>query len=175
MEGVILGAGRERFLSTFNRSIQLLNLLIKWLVIILLVVMTITVLSQVFFRFVIRQSLPWSEELARYVMIWMVMLAAALGLSRNDHIGVDFFIDRVPKRYARIVRIISYLLIGIFIWLVILWGWRLAFRVGRQRSPAMRISMFYPYFSMPVGGILIMVQLLKLMVNDLLGTGEVEE
>lgn len=162
--------GSTKFYHLFDNLVKKINWLLKMIIILLLIIMTVTVLLQVFFRFVIKNSLPWSEELARYIMIWLVMLSAGLAFDQNSHIGVDFIVDYITNPgFKKVVKVFSYFLIGLFCVFIISWGYRLADSVSVQKSPAMRISMFWPYLSIPVGGIIFMVQTIKLSLSTLLG------
>ena len=64
-------------------------------VFLLSIVMTVTVLAGVFFRYIVRAPLGWSEELSRYLMIWMALLSVALCIWRHEHVGVTMFIRRI--------------------------------------------------------------------------------
>ncbi len=59
--------------------------------IIILIIMSLLVIVQVFSRYLFNYSFVWAEELVRYLMIWMVMIGAALVQAKNDHIRIDFF------------------------------------------------------------------------------------
>ena len=59
--------------------------------------MTIVVLLGVFFRYVLQQPLSWSEEVARYLMIWAASLAVSIGIMRKEHLGITFLISRLPS------------------------------------------------------------------------------
>ena len=72
----------------------------------MLVFLICLVLTSVFFRYVLNNSLSWSEELARYICIWIGFLSASMALRRNMHIGLSYFIDSVIKAGPRLKQII---------------------------------------------------------------------
>ncbi len=85
---------------------QLADLLSRgacWLLVGIGVIMSVVVLMQVFFRFVIYMPFPWSEEIARYLMIWMGMLGSFVALRKGRHIGVTFLVERLPKGLNRVL------------------------------------------------------------------------
>ena len=68
------------------------------IVIILLGTMTFLVGLQVIMRYVMQDSLSWSEELARYVFIWMVNIGISYGVKKNRHISIDFLNTILPEK-----------------------------------------------------------------------------
>ena len=80
-------------MSFFRKTLDRVNALAEYAVCALLAVMVVVVFLQVIFRFIIRSSLPWSEELSRYVMVWIVFLGASIGIKRKSHIGVEVVVD----------------------------------------------------------------------------------
>jgi TRAP-type C4-dicarboxylate transport system permease small subunit len=78
-----------------------LELLIEHAATLLFILFFIAVLLQVFYRYVLSQPLTWSEEAARYLNIWAVLLAAALAVKRSEHLRVDLidlWLARWPLR-----------------------------------------------------------------------------
>ncbi len=87
-------------MSFLRKMLDRVNSLAEYAVCALLAVMVVVVFLQVIFRFVIRSSLPWSEELARYLMVWIVFLGASIGVKRKSHIGVEAVVALLPDRCA---------------------------------------------------------------------------
>ncbi len=136
-------------------------------VIILLVsVMTIVVFLQVVYRYVLTQPLHWSEEMARYLFVWLSILGAALGLQRRGHFGLDLFYRMLPSRERRILEWIIYLLMGTVIFVILFQGIKLVQKTIPQESPAMAISMGWAYACLPVGATLMAIHLLAIFLKD---------
>jgi TRAP-type C4-dicarboxylate transport system permease small subunit len=136
-------------------------------VIILLVsVMTIVVFLQVVYRYVLSQPLHWSEEMARYLFVWLSILGAALGLQRRGHFGLDLFYRMLPGRERRILEWIIYLLMGTVIFVILVQGIKLVQKTIPQESPAMAISMGWAYACLPVGAVLMAIHLLVIFFKD---------
>ncbi len=129
----------------------------------LLVAMTIITFAQVFFRFVIVHSLPWSEEFSRYALVWASFLGASVALKRGLHIGVEAFVAKLSKEKKRWIYLITLTFIILFLLVVIIKGFQMASFNMRQLSPAMRIPMGFPYLAVPVGSLLMVLHL----VNEL--------
>ncbi len=121
--------------------------------------MCLLIFAQVFFRFVVFVPLPWSEELARYLMVWMAMLGAPLALRMDQHIGVGLVLERLPRR-ARLWLTLGTCLVTIAFMAVIGWQGVLLCRKNlTQVSPAMQLPMMFSYAAIPVGGVCMLLEL----------------
>ena len=116
--------------------------------------------AQVFFRYVIGQSLFWSEELMRVAMIWLVMLVAGLAYSRGQFLGMRLLVDRLPARVRRGADIVSALLMIGFLAVVFWFAVSFAWRTRLQVVPAMEISLLWIHGSIAVGVALLAVHIL---------------
>lgn len=116
--------------------------------------MVVIIFAQVIFRFVLQASLPWSEEAARYIMVWISMLGAAVGIRRKGHIGVEAVVLLFPERLKKATVVITTLVGCCFFAGMIFYGIRICSVVAAQESPAMEISMAIPYSSIVAGGML---------------------
>ena len=132
---------------------------------VLLVAMTTVTFAQVFFRFVVVRSLPWSEEFSRYALVWASFLGASVALKRGLHIGVEAFVGKLVEKRRRQVYQLTLFLMMIFLLFVIIKGLQMASFNMRQSSPAMRIPMGLPYLAIPVGSILMFLHLLNETVS----------
>jgi TRAP-type C4-dicarboxylate transport system permease small subunit len=112
------------------------------------------VLAQVFFRYVLNDSLIWSEETVRFEQFWVIMLATGLCAYRRAHIRLEGFEAVVPRRYRRSVEVfgdvVTIACCGFLLW----YGVKLVLASLETYSPAMQLSMAWPYAAMPVGAAL---------------------
>jgi C4-dicarboxylate transporter DctQ subunit len=122
--------------------------------------MTLLILVQVFFRYVVDQSISWSEEAARYMMIWMGSLGAVVALRQGRHIGVRVLVERLPKKsYEAFVLPLVQLIIGGFLCILFWQGLELAVLNHDQLSPALELPMCFPYAAVPIGALLMLIDL----------------
>ncbi len=128
--------------------------------------MTIIIIIQVFMRYLFLYSLSWSEEVARYLMIWVSFLGASLALKYGFHIGVEFVLNRMPETMRGWVILTAKLGTLLFLIYFTIGGFRVSWAVRDQDSPALLFSMAYAYLSAPVGGFFMIIQLLNLLVED---------
>jgi len=129
--------------------------------------MTAVILLAIVSRYVIKVSVPWAEELARYLMVWTTFLAGSLGLKKGIHVGISFVVRKIPPRICRWVSLISGLSLLFFFIVVIVEGFCFSMFVSRQLSPALRISMLWVYSALPTGGILFALFVIEFIVADI--------
>lgn len=125
--------------------------------------MFIIIFLQVIFRYVLRTPISWSEELARYLMVWGSCLAAASAYGYGSHIGVKALVNLLSERKAKWARILVHLAVSALMGVICYEGFRLSFLVYYQESAAMQIPMTYPYLAIPVGAFLILLQALLMI------------
>jgi len=139
---------------------------VYYTLVVMMIVMTLTVIVQVFLRYVFSFSLSWSEEVARYLMIWVAFLGGSLALQKGLHIGVELFLVRVSSRTRRWVSILSKMFILIFLIYLTIGGLKITWAVRDQSSPALLFSMAYAYLSAPVGGFFMALQTIHSLIED---------
>jgi TRAP-type C4-dicarboxylate transport system permease small subunit len=132
----------------------------------LVAVMTLIVFLQVVYRYVLIQPLHWSEELARYLFIWLSILGATLGLQKRGHFGLDFFYRMLSDQKRRFLQFLIHLLVGSVILVILIQGVKLVQATVLQKSPAMGISMGWAYACLPVGAGLMVIHLLAILIKD---------
>jgi TRAP-type C4-dicarboxylate transport system permease small subunit len=124
----------------------------EWLLMGLLVIMAIVVALQVVFRYILKTPLVWSEELARFLQIWLAFLGIGYGLRNEAHVSMSLVMNKMPEKLKNITFIFSNLLI-IFCFIAILPG-ALNYIIAQHQisSSGMGIRMSVIYGVVPVGG-----------------------
>lgn len=153
--------------------------LIKWLdwslsrfLILLMALMVVTVTWQIFTRFVTLSPSSFTEELARFLLIWIGILGAAWAVRSRAHLGIDILTQKLEGKRKRSVLILVYCLVILFAFFVmIVGGWNLVnitFTLN-QISAAMGLKMGYIYLVLPLSGALIIiysVYYIHLLMNE---------
>jgi TRAP-type C4-dicarboxylate transport system permease small subunit len=139
-----------------------------------LAAMVVIVFAQVFWRYVLSASIFWSEELARYLMIWGSMFAAGVCLRRGAHMAVRFVHDLLPTPHRKATALIVYALIFFFLSVVCIFGIDLVQRMWYQRSPTLRLPMGLVYIAIPLGAALMIVHTAAI-IQRIWKTGEIDE
>ena len=93
--------------------------LCRFLTIFLVGIITLNVFVGVFSRYVLNYSIPWYEESAKYLMLWMVFTACPIVLKQGGHIALDVLPTRLPPRLQNFNYLIIYtvvlFLVGVFV------------------------------------------------------------
>ena len=136
------------------------------LVITLLATMTALVGAQVVMRYVMQNSLSWSEEMARYVFIWLINIGISYGVKTKRHISVDVLNSFLSKKNSAYLSILADILFLLFAIIVIYNGYDLTMRIMAtgQASPALEMPMYIVYGSLPVSFFLVCVRLIQSVV-----------
>ncbi len=132
--------------------------LIAKTLIIIMAVMVLNVLWQVFTRFVLDVPSSFTDELARYLMIWLGVLGAAYVTGKKGHVAIDILARRTSPRVQKILaNLVSFLIILFVLTAFIIGGIRLVYisYILGQHSPALRIPLAVVYLILPVSGIFI--------------------
>ncbi len=129
----------------------------------LVAVMVISTFAQVFFRYVVFYSIPWSEELSRYALVWLSAIGASYGIKRNVHVAVDAIVEALPAEIQSLVAKTNYFLIACFGLVLLIYGVKVSKLNMGQLSPSLHIPIGLVYAAMPVGGLLIIIHALALL------------
>lgn len=155
-----------------QRIINATNYMLKHLLNVIMLVLVVSVFMQVIFRFVINSPLAWTEELARYSLVWLTFLGAAYAMSRKAHIGVEFFVNLFSGLGKKILQTVATFISLIFFGLMIFSGYNLVSNTMVQTSPVLEIPMGLVYAAIPVSGLLLTVNLIAVYINDMKKGGD---
>jgi TRAP-type C4-dicarboxylate transport system permease small subunit len=139
----------------------------EYLMVIFLAAMSIIIFVQVIARYIFNDSLSWSEEIARYLFIWLTYPAISYGVKVNGHIRVDAFLLVLPKPLKKLWRILSNLLFLTFSCLVVWFGVEVSGKImmSGQQTPAVGLPMWFVYAAVPFGFLLTTFRLVRDTIN----------
>ena len=143
-------------MKTFETVLLAVN---RWVLILLMGAMSIIVFTSVGSRYITGDSIPWAEEVARHMMIWLTFLGCGLVLRSGGHIAIDNLQDAVSPRAGRWIRGLIVGLIATFFLVLIYAGYFYVKRTMFQLTAATQIPFGYIYLAMPVGCVLTLVHL----------------
>ena len=142
-----------------TRAYQIINKIIEFLLITIFALLVIDVLWQVFSRYILGQSYSFTEEFARFALIWLSILGAAYLNGKKEHLSMDFLLRNLsPKKLKKRLQSIELLMFVFALVVMVIGGGNLVYLtlyLG-QTSPAMQISLGYVYAIVPISGLLIM-------------------
>lgn len=134
-----------------------LEQVLKIAIVLLLTAMTCVVILGIVARYILLISIPWTEELARYLMIWTGFVGFGVAYRKKELISVKLFINRLQPHLLRTALFISDIACSIFLIIVVIYGIKLCIMNAYQVSPALRISMAIIYSAIPLGCCLYLV------------------
>lgn len=124
----------------------------------IMAVMVVNVLWQVFTRYIMGNPSSFTDELARYLMIWIGVLGAAYVSGKRLHVSIDFLPSKCSvKTQKKLAKVVSLIIIIFSTTALIVGGGRLvyvSFILGQQ-SPALQIPLALVYLALPISGVLI--------------------
>ena len=121
------------------------------------VLMTAVIFAQVFVRYVLNSSLPWSEPSAVMIMGWFIFVGAAVGVRQGYHLAFDVLLYFVPDRVKLIFNSISDIVVLAFGCGMLWFGWELAAKTAGNKMPSLGISSAFDFLPLSVGGALIIL------------------
>lgn len=149
-------------MKSFEKALMASN---RWALIVILAAMSIIIFVNVISRYIEGEALPWAEEVARHLMIWLTFLGAGPVLRYGGHLAVENLQDSLPKPLAIALRALVALLLLSFFIFMIWYGLLYVSRTQYQTTAATQISFGYVYAAMPIGGLLLILHFL-LFVRD---------
>ncbi|MCF3936209.1 TRAP transporter small permease [Acuticoccus sp. M5D2P5] len=144
----------------------ILNRIVEFIVVIMMASLVMTVWIGVLDRYFFHWQLNWPEPLARYLMIWTVLLAISCAIARREHIGLTIVLDRLPHGLRRTLLIVCDLL-AIALFLYVLWfGIQFTAQGFNRRALIFGLSMGPAFAAIPAAAALCALQLALVLVRD---------
>jgi len=131
-------------------------------VVLLFAAIVVVVFAQVVSRFVFNAPFSWSEELARYLQVWLILLASAACVRRGLHLTVDYAVHSLGPRLERAMRLLALAGVIFFLGVVIVSGIALIGATANQTTPALEIPIRVVYLALPIGALLMLLEALAL-------------
>jgi len=136
-----------------------INRIIEFVLILIFALLVVDVLWQVFGRYVLGKSFSFTEEFARFALIWLSILGAAYLNGKREHLSMDFLLRKLdPEQLPKRMKIIEIMMFVFALIVMVIGGGNLVYTtlyLG-QISPAMHVSLGYVYAIVPISGLLIM-------------------
>lgn len=129
--------------------------------------MALLVAAQVFCRYVLNHSLFWSEELARYMLVWLTFLGATVAYYRGLHPGVDAVTSRLQAGGRRASMLLVYLISMALFGVMVVSGTQFAWFVRLQISPALYLPKWIILAIIPVSGAILLLYAWTFFLNTL--------
>ena len=143
-----------------QRVIGILDVILRNALIVLMAALVVSVSWQVISRYVFASPSSWTEEVARFLMIWVGLLGAAYAFRTRVHLGLDILPQKLTGRSAQILRLFTMMVVVLFsVTVLIIGGGRLVAMTWelRQYSAVLGLPIAFVYSVIPLAGMLICV------------------
>jgi TRAP-type C4-dicarboxylate transport system permease small subunit len=147
-------------MRALTESIAALNKFLRVFLVIMMALLVLNVTWQVVTRFVLPHPSSFTEELARFLLIWISLLGSAYAFHTHNHLGFDYLTNKMKQATATAVARLGYVLVIIFaLGVLVTGGINLTYITFllNQESPVLRLPMGYVYLVVPMSGILFIV------------------
>ncbi len=132
----------------------------------LLILLVLDVWLGVLVRYVLPANWTFTEELARYLMIWMALLAVSCGISHREHIGMLIVFERLPPVVRKWLAVAFDLIAFGFFAVIFIYGLGFVERGFGRITMIYEIPKAYPFIGVPLAAGLACIQLLLVAVHD---------
>jgi TRAP-type transport system small permease protein len=135
----------------------------------LMVALCVDIFVGVFSRYVVGETMPWYDEVARYLFIWMAFIGAAVAVRRHAHFGINTVVARFSPEKQRRFRWIAWGLLATYAIVITIQGIRVMQGVSVQESPALGLSLAWVFLVVPVHGALILAYVIGFVQTEVIG------
>lgn len=158
-----------------QRIIRILDVILRNALVALVLALVLSVSWQVISRYIFAAPSSWTEEVARFLMIWVGLLGAAYAFRTGAHLGLDILPSKLAGRSAQVLKVITMLVVVLFSLTVLIMGggslvaltWEL-----RQHSAVLGLPIAFVYSVIPLAGVLICVYAIAAATGDSLAEAE---
>lgn len=150
-----------------GRLSRRINRWIEGLCVFLLVVLVLDVWLGILVRYIIPLPLTFTEELARYLMIWMALLAVSSGIVYREHIGVEYVFGRFPAGMRRWLALAFDMVSFAFFFLLLWYGIDFVERGFKRVTMIYGMPKGYPFMAVPLAAAVACIQLVLVGIRDL--------
>lgn len=152
-----------------DKKEKIINRIEEWLSVAVLIVILVVLSYQVILRFVFHNTNSWSEELARYMFVWLVYLSAAYAIYQNAHIKIDAAVNLFPKKIRPALPIVGEVIFLIYAVTITVYSadYCMDLLASHQISMGLHVTMGYMYAAIPVGHALMSLRLIQLIVREI--------
>lgn len=147
----------KNVVTMYITTVDKINKVLEYILGLFLAVMSASIFWQVFSRYVVGNSISWSEELARILMVYIVIIGSALALRRGQLLSVEVLPEVLQQKSRRMLKIIVNVVSLLFYAVLFTYGQTLAENVSGQTLPGLGISMYWFYIALSIGGFFLII------------------
>jgi TRAP-type C4-dicarboxylate transport system permease small subunit len=144
-------------LKLYEKALAALTTLSGYLSALFMAALSVIVFLGVFSRYVLNDPWQWTEEAARICFVWVVFLAASIGVRRGLHFRFTLLLDHIAPAWKRALEVLANVWVIFFAGIMVVRGYSFAILNLSQLTPTMQIPWAWVYISVPISGVLMVL------------------
>ena len=162
-------------LKAFDRVQEWITTIVKYVMLVQASMIFVIICFSVFTRYLLNYVPSWSEEVPRYLLVWITYLGAALAVKYKEHLSLDVFFNMMPLRARQVGHLILNVLIGIVGVILLVFGTGMVRQFGGDLMESIAVQNIWFYLAMPISGGLMILYIIQDTWKSILGLGEQKE
>ena len=162
-------------LAIYESLLKVITTVVKWVMVFFASVIFVVICFTVFTRYVLNYVPSWSEEVPRYLLVWITYLGAGLAVNYREHIRLEIFFDMLPPLARQVGHLILNLLVAIVGAIMVIYGFGLVNNFGDDLMESIPVRNIWLYLAMPVSGTLIVLYVVRDQWRRIRNFGKTEE
>jgi TRAP-type C4-dicarboxylate transport system permease small subunit len=139
------------FLQRYQKLLDTMDRVVSWVIIGAMATLTVVVVVQVFFRYILNDSIRWGWDIPRLAFIWVILLSIPLGIRYNAHVGIDMVVQHFGPRAKRAALLFNAFFMLVLAAITAWWAAVLVYDTWDQMMPGIRLPVGLLYVALTVG------------------------
>lgn len=157
-----------KFLEYYDRLLDWIRIIVKYVMLAMATAIFIIILFTVFSRYLFNYVISWSEEVPRYLLVWIGFLGAALAVDCKDHIGFDYIFNKLPAGARKVLTLFLNLGIALIGLIMLIYGIDFVKQFGADWMESIPYTNIWFYIALPISGALILLFVIRQELEGIL-------
>jgi TRAP-type C4-dicarboxylate transport system permease small subunit len=148
-------------IESFRRTQNLLTMFTQAICAFLLTLLVVNISMAVFTRYVFFLPLNFSNQLSKYLLMWLAFMGSSLAIEKGQHVAVEIFLGKLPPDIRNMLLVTFDIFVTMFFFVVIYYGFMFSLNAKAMgfRDPLIwHMNLMYAYLSVPIGFIFMAIQ-----------------
>lgn len=159
-------------MEALDKFVEVIYKILKVVLCVVLISMVVILMAHILARYVFNNSLTWSEELLKILLVWFGLLSVSVLAARREHVAIVVFKEHMPKKVADILTKVTQVITVLICLVVIYVGVQYILSAGHRPTPALRLPYGYAYAAIPVSFTFVTLFEFRNLLVDLTGKGK---
>ncbi|MCP4398058.1 MAG: TRAP transporter small permease [bacterium] len=157
-----------KILEYYDRLLDWVRIIVKYVMLVMTTAIFAIILFTVFSRYMFNYVISWSEEVPRYLLVWIGFLGAALAVDRKEHIGFDYLFNKLPTRAREVLALFLNLGIVLIGLVMLVYGIDFVKQFGADWMESIPYTNIWFYTALPISGALILLFVIRQELEGIL-------